>query len=552
MKLSHTTAAALGLIMNTALAANANQPDVSPRVVADVLLRGGVVVDGTGAARFQGDVALRGDRIVAVGSSALVDARRVIDVAGHIVAPGFIDLHTHSDETLLEPGNRPNRNYTTQGVTTVVTGNCGLGAIDAGAFLDAVARGGAGSNVIHLIPLGAVRAEVMGNADRKPSTAETARMRRIVARGLDAGAWGVSTGLIYVPGRYASTSEIVDLAAIAGRRGGIYASHIRDEEAKLLESIDEAITIGREAKMPAHISHLKANLKANWGMSRAACAHIEAARAAGQAVTADQYPYSASSTRLGAMVTPPWSQNDGPAGFARLADDPVAGPKLRAAIQHELDIRDAGAALRIARFPARTSRVGKDLVAIAREEGTTPLEIVLDIERRGGAQSISFGMSEDDVRQIMRHDYVATASDGAAHRPGRGDRPHPRAYGTFPHKIRLALDSELLTLEQVVRSCSGLPAKILHLRDRGVIRVGNRADLVVFDPAAVRDLATYDNPTRYSTGIAYVYVNGTPVVEASRATDALPGRALRLPIDGPTAPPANSSAPHPSSPAALK
>jgi predicted amidohydrolase YtcJ len=364
-------------------------------------------------------------------------------------------------------------------------------------------------------------------------------MKNLVAGGMAAGAWGMASGLIYVPSRYASTAELIELAKVVAESGGLYASHIRDEEDGLLEAIDEAIAIGKSAGLPVHISHLKANGQANWGKAVLALERIKAARQAGQVVTADQYPYIASSTRLGAMVVPHWAVTVSGDEFARLVASPDRGPQLRAEIQRELDRRGGGGAIRIARFAPQPGRVGLDLMTIARHEGVSPLDIVLDIQRKGGAQAINFGMSESDVRTIMNHEFVATASDGATHLPGAGDRPHPRAYGTFPRKIRYALDEHVLSLEQAVHSCTGLPAGILGLAGRGVIRPGAFADLVVFDPKTFRDAATFDDPTRFASGVSHLYVNGVALIAEGKplfkpGTKAkLPGRALRPRDEGP-------------------
>ncbi len=502
-------------------------------VDADWVIKGGTIIDGTGSPRRVGDVAVRGDRIVAVGEFRTSQSARVIEAKGLVVAPGFIDLHTHSDNGIVKPKLRYNANYLTQGVTTIVTGNCGGGPIDAESYYKAVESGGAGSNVIHLIPHGSVRESVMGSGERAPSVRELAAMQKIVAREMDAGAWGMSTGLIYLPGRYAELPELVVLSKIVAGQGGIYASHIRNEESGLLAAIDEAITIGKESGAPVHISHLKASGQPQWGKIADALDRIDEARKSGQAVTADQYPYVASSTQLAAMVVPHWARQEGAAGFSRIADEPAKGRLLRAEIIEALDERRGGAAIRIARYAASPSRVGLDLVTIARNEGTTPLEVVLDIERHGGAQAINFGMSEDDVRLAMTRDFVATASDGGTHLAGSGDRPHPRAYGTFPRKIRYAQDDKVLTLEAAIRSGSGLPASVLGLPERGTIRKGNFADLIVFDPATFRDTATFDDPTRYASGLAYAMVNGKLAIEQGKLTTTLAGRVLRRQGAGP-------------------
>ena len=502
-------------------------------VSADLVIRGGTLVDGTGSPARIGDLAIRGDRIVAVGTFPIDPRARLLDATSLIVAPGFIDLHTHSDSTILKPRTRLNLNYLTQGVTTVVTGNCGSGPIDVAKYLATIDARGAGTNVAHLVPHGSLRHTVMGMADRRPSELELERMKNLLARGLDAGAWGMATGLIYLPGRYADAEELVTLSRVIASRGGIYASHIRSEEEGLLAAIDEAIAIGRDAGLPVHISHLKANGMANWGKASAAVERIIAARKAGQVVTADQYPYVASSTKLGAMVVPHWAMHGDGDDFARIAASPDRGPVLRTEIIRELERRNGGAAVRLARFAPRPDWVGRDLATIARAEGITPLDVVLEVQRRGGAQAINFGMSEPDVRSIMKHEFVATASDGSAHQPGGEDRPHPRAYGTFPRKIRYALDEHVVSLEQAIRSCSGLPAEILGLPERGVLRAGNFADIVIFDPGTFRDASTFDEPTRYAPGVRHLFVNGVAMIADEKPTvqpsftRKLPGRALR-------------------------
>ena len=500
---------------------------------ADVILRGGTVVDGTGAPGRVADVLIRGERIAAVGAVEAAPGAQVIEAAGWVVAPGFIDLHTHSDGPILQPRTRGNVNYLMQGVTTVVTGNCGDGPVRIKEFLAKVDDRRAGTNVAALVPHSSVRRAVMGTADRRAEPSEQARMGGIVGRGMDAGAWGISTGLIYVPGRYADVAELVDLARVVARRGGLYASHLRDEESGLLDALDEALAIGRDAGVPVHVSHLKANGRENWGLVVPACAKIAAARAAGQAVTADQYPYPASSMPLAAMVVPEWARRGDAADFARIAADPDRGPALRDAIRRELDRREDGASIRISSYPAAPDRVGLDLLAIARREGASPVEVVVDIERHGDALAIDFGQSEADVRYVMTQPFVATASDASAHAPGGLDRPHPRAYGTFPRKLRYALDDAVIPLEQAIRSATGLPAQILGLPERGILRPGAYADVVAFDPATFRDQATFDEPTRYPRGLRYVFVNGVAVVVRGKYQHKLAGRALRLQDDGP-------------------
>ncbi len=504
-------------------------------IPANLVFKGGTVVDGTGAPAHRADVAVRGDQIVAVGTFEVDASAMVVDASGLIVAPGFIDLHTHSDSGIVRPETRLNINYLRQGVTTIVTGNCGGGAIDVAKYFGEIDTHGAGTNVIHLIPHGNVREEVMGQADRRPSFDELERMRAIVDREMKAGAWGMSTGLIYVPSLYARTDEIIELAKVVRRYGGLYASHIRDEATGLLESVDEAIAVGIGAGVPVHISHLKVTGRKNWGTVRKAIQRITEARAAGKRVSADQYPYIASSTSLAAMVVPPWAAKVDGATFDRLASDPARGTELRRSILHELAERDDGAAVRIARYEAKPEWAGLDLAAIAGKLKTTPLDVVMEVQRHGGAQAIGFVMSENDVREVMRQPFVATASDGSTHLPGQGDRPHPRSYGTFPRKIRYSLDEKILSIEAAVRSSTGWPADILGLANRGVVRVGALADLVVFNPRTFRDSATFEEPTQFAPGVRYLLVNGVAMINNGRpvvptiAGAKLPGRALRRP-----------------------
>jgi len=500
-----------------------------------VWLRGGTVIDGTGAAGFEADVLLLDGRIEAVGEVRPPEGIEVetIDASGLIIAPGFIDLHTHSDDEIVVEPTWTNRNYQAQGVTTIVTGNCGGGPVDVAGYLEQIDEQGAGTNVIHLIPQGSLRRQVMGTATREPTADEREEMQRLVAEGMEAGAWGMSTGLIYIPSRYASTDELIELAKVVGEYGGLYASHIRNENTGVLEAIDEAIEIGRQAGVPVHISHLKAGGRDAWGLIVPSCRKIAEAREDGLAVSADQYPYIASSTSLGAMVIPDWARRDGTEAFRKIADDPEEGERLREAIRQGLKRRNGGESIRIARFEERPDWVGKDLVAIAEAEETPVVEIVVEIERHGGAGAISFMMNEEDVRFGMTRPFVATASDGSAHQPGGDDRPHPRAYGTFPRKVRYALEQEVISLEHAIRAGSGLPAAILGLPDRGVIRQGNVADVVVFDPETFRDTATFDDPTQYATGVVHLFVNGEPVIRDGEFLDARPGRALRLHTDGP-------------------
>ena len=496
-------------------------------VEADVVIRGATIFDGSGKPGVKGDVALKGERIVGVGTFEVKGKPRLIDGIGLVVAPGFIDLHTHSDLPLLAPATRGNVNYLTQGVTTVVTGNCGAGPLDVGAYLGKIDRDKAGTNVAHQIPHNALRQRVMGSANRLPTKGELEKMKALVDKGMKEGAWGLSTGLYYTPGSYADLNELVELSKVVARNGGFYASHIRDEGVGLLASVNETLSIGAKAGLPVHISHLKAYGRRSWGTAADAVGLIEGARRKGQAVTADQYPYTASSTKLAADVIPAVFREGTQKDLLARLDDPEHGPKMRRAIEQHIKACDEGRALRIARYAPKPQWQGKTLAALAAGHKKSPLEIVIEIERGGGAQIVNFSMSEEDVRLIMKRPWVATASDGNAMTKGN-TVPHPRNYGCFPRKIGYyALAEKLLPLEQALRSATGLPADILRLPERGYLKAGYFADVVVFDPKTFRDTATFDKPHSYSTGVVYLYVNGVAAVDGGKVAGALAGRALR-------------------------
>ncbi|MBW3542520.1 MAG: amidohydrolase family protein, partial [Planctomycetes bacterium] len=357
--------------------------------------------------------------------------------------------------------------------------------------------------------------------------------KRLAEQAMRDGAWGMSTGLIYVPGSYATTDELVEIASVVAAHRGIYASHIRNENVELLAAIDEALSIGRRAGLPVHVSHFKSSGQDAWGLVRRAAEMIEQARKEGRVATADQYPYIASSTSLDATVIPTWARAGGRKEMIARFDDAEVGPRIRTAVIDALKKRDGGRVLRIARYEKRPEWVGRTVADIARSEGVEPADLALDIARSGGASIVNFSMSEDDVRHIMQLPWVATASDGRAYLPGP-DKPHPRSYGTFTRKLGYyALNEKVLPLPKAIRSASSLPAEILGLKDRGRLAAGMFADLVVLDPKELIDRATFDEPHQYSTGVEYVFVNGRPAVWRGAPTGALAGRALKRPQQAP-------------------
>ncbi len=496
-------------------------------VEADVVLRGATIYDGTDQPGKVGDVAIKDDRIVAVGKFEVKGKPRVLDCDGMIVSPGFIDLHTHSDFPLQEKKTNANTNYQTQGVTTVVTGNCGFGPTDVGAYFSKLEAIGVGTNVIHQVPHNAVREKAMGNANREPTSAELQKMEELVDQGMKSGAWGLATGLIYNPGTYAKTDELIALAKIAARHKGFYASHIRNENTEVLAAVAEIIEIARRAGLRVHISHIKVSGRSAWGKAPDVIALIRRARKDGVDITADQYPYTASSTSLTATVIPARFREGSTMDLIQRLDDADLGPKMKKAIEQSIKGHLGGKSIRIARYSKNPAWQGKDLAAIATSEKKSALEIVIEITRNGGAQIVNFGMNDEEMRLFMKEPYVATASDGSSMIPAL-TVPHPRSYGTFSRKIgRFAIEDQLITIEHAIRSASGLPADILRLPKRGYIKTGYYADIVVFNPKTFRDKATFDQPHQHSTGVQYLFVNGQLTIDDSKTTAKLAGRVLR-------------------------
>ena len=496
--------------------------------VSTVLLRGGEIYVGDGTPGFRGSVLIRGGAVEVIRDSGLGEvlpgADVVLDCSGLVICPGFVDLHTHSDDPVLERDTRACVNYLLQGCTTMVTGNCGFGPVDCGAYLGAIERQGVGTNVAHLLPQGSLRSEVMGKTDRKPSEEELVRMRELAAKAMREGAFGMTTGLIYIPGTLTPTEELIEVARVVAAGGGMYASHIRGEGAELLASIEEALRIGEESGCAVHISHLKASGRAHWGSLRLAIERIESVRAEGRRVTADQYPYVASSTSLEATLLPAWAREGGREELVRRLGDEEQSVRIAAAVEQKLA---TASRIQIASCSFNRSWIGKSLEELSREQGRGMTEIVLEIERHGGASIVNFNMSEEDVRLGMSRDWVATASDGGVKIFG-ATQPHPRSFGTFPRKIgRYAIEEGVLSLGAAIRSATGLPAEILGLKDRGLLRDGYAADVVVFDAATFRDGSSFDDPWRGNTGLRHVLVNGVFAVYEGMPTGALAGKALR-------------------------
>ncbi len=513
----------------------------------DLIIRNGKVIDGTGNAWFYGDVAVQGEKIVEVGRLSTQAAKRVIDASGLVVAPGFIDSHSHSDSNLLNNGRAASKIY--QGVTTEVIGQCGTSAAPRAAgegedeaaakdarwtsmddYLNLLTEQGVAVNVIPLIGHGNLRRIVMGMANRQATPAELEAMCQLAELAMQQGAFGFSSGLIYPPSAYAGTAELIEIAKTVAAYGGIYATHMRNEGNRLMESVKEALTIGEQAGIPVHISHHKATGEANWGKVRESLALIDAQRAAGQDITLDQYPYIASSTGLRSII-PQWAHADGPEAMRQRLLDPDTGARIREEMQASQRRWDAIVVSRC--FLEENKQFeGKNLEEIGAMTGQAPLEaaISLLLAEDFRTRMVRFSMCEEDVEYVMRHPLVMIGSDSGALTagPGAQGKPHPRAYGTFPrvlgHYVR---ERQVLTLEEAIRKMTGLAAARFQLWDRGLLRPGCYADITIFDPETIRDEATFTDPHRYATGIHYVLVNGQLALEQGGQTEVLAGQVLR-------------------------
>ncbi len=490
----------------------------------DLLIKGGTIIDGSGSAPIKNDVGIRGDRIVFVGKSARlkIDAARTLDAAGMIVAPGFIDPHTHTLEDLSNPKSSGNEDYLMQGVTTVITGNDGDGPFHIARTLEKWERQGIGTNAALLVGQGRVRGEVLGAGDVQPTIEQLAQMKNLIAQAMDEGAFGMSTGLYYAPGSFAKTEEVIELAKTAAERGGVYDTHMRDEGSYsigLLGSIRETIRIGRMAKIPVHISHIKALGRDVWGQSRQAVRLIKQARRAGIEVTANQYPYTASGTNIVAALIPRWAEAGGNAEMLKRFKDPQIRPRLLVEMEANLKRRNGAEAILFTN-PRNKQLVGKTLGAVAKERGKSPVETALDIAENGGAGIASFNMSESDIEYFMKQPFVLTGSDGSS--------GHPRKYGTFPRKLReYVFGKKLITLPFAIRQSSALTAETFRIPERGLLKIGYFADVIVFDPKTVADRATYEQPETLAIGMKFVVVNGKISVDEGKYTGMLAGRALR-------------------------
>lgn len=497
----------------------------------DVLIVNGTLYDGTGKAGTQTDIAINKNVIVAIGDLKNKHAKKVIDAKGLAIAPGFIDLHAHIESIKTRPEALSALH---QGVTTVLGGPDGRSPYPLGSYLDSLSTYPLGVNVAYLIGHNTIRKEVMGLENREPSPEELQKMKEMVANAMEEGAFGMSTGLKYLPGAFSKVDELIELSKVAATHGGFYTSHLREEGLGLIPAVREAIAIGGKADIPIVLTHHKVVGKPSWGNSVKTLAMVDSANAAGLDIRLDQYPYTASFTDISILI-PAWAMAGGQDAFMERMKDAALKKKIREGVLLNI-LNDRGAGdiqniqfSKVSWMPELENQRMSDW-AILKGLKPTPevgADLVLEAQMKGGAAMIFHAMNEEDVIRIMKHPKTMIASDGELSILGEG-HPHPRAYGTFPRVLgRYAREKQVLSMEEAVAKMSYLPAQRLGLKDRGSIKEGNKADIVLFDPGKVIDRSDFVNPHQYPAGIQYVLVNGTVSIENGKETSNYNGEVLR-------------------------
>ncbi|MEZ5283597.1 MAG: D-aminoacylase [Vicinamibacterales bacterium] len=494
----------------------------------DILIRNGRVLDGTGNPWYRADIGIRGDRIAAIGRLDASGARTVIDARDRFVTPGFIDVHSHAGPGLATAELRHGQPVLAQGITTVLVNPDGGGPVDLAAQRAGYETQGIGLNVGLFVPHGSIRREVMGMSDRDPTSAEVARMADLARRGMEAGAVGLSSGLYYAPGSYSKTEEVVAIARATAPFGGVYSSHIRDEAdytIGVVAAVDEVITVAEQAGVVGVVSHMKALGPASWGLSKTLVARIEAARTRGVQVLADQYPYEASGTGIVGALMPRSAQVGGREAMMKRITGELRA-EIRQDVRTNIARRGGAETLMISRYAPDPSLEGQRLSELASRAGVAPEEYALQLLEKGDASLVSFNMSEDDIELIMRQPWTMTCTDGDLVPMGVG-KPHPRAYGAFPRKLkRYVRERGTLGIAEAVRTMTSLPATVYGLKDRGQLRAGALADILIFDLAEVDDAATYQEPHQLARGITDILVNGQWARRDGQFSSTLSGRVL--------------------------
>ncbi len=497
----------------------------------DIIIRNGRVLDGSGNPWFRGDIAVQGDRIVAIGDLHDVKGQREIDANDLYIAPGFIDSHSHAADGLASPDRSRAHGLLTQGVTTVFINPDGGGPVDLAEQQKDLLKDGLGVNAAQLVPHGGVRRQVLGMANRLANPDELESMKALVRQGMLDGGFGLSSGPFYAPGSYSDTAELVALAKIAAQFGGAYTSHIRDESnytIGVVAAVDEVIQISREANLPGVITHIKTLGPPVWGFSQALVRRIERARDEGLQIYADQYPYTASATSLAAALLPRWAQAGGRDSLTARLQNQNALREILAAMKENLARRGGPDRIQFRYFAEDQSVEGRLLSEVAAERKMTPIETAVKMFQQGEPGIVSFNMHDDDVRTLMTQPWMMTSSDGRQPKWGVGS-PHPRAFGAFPRKIRkYVVEEGVVSLAAAIRSMTSLPAQVFRLADRGVLRSGAFADIVVFDLERLRDRATFTEPYQLSEGVVHVFVNGRAAMLDEEFTGELAGRTLKL------------------------
>jgi len=498
----------------------------------DLLVRNGRVVDGTGNPWYRADVGIRGDTIVRIAPFIAEPAARVIDAGGQAIAPGFIDIHTHAIRGIFEVPTADN--YVRQGVTTLMEGPDGTSPVPLAPFLAKLDALPKSVNIGSFIGQGSIRSAVIGASDRQPTAHELESMRALVDQGMRDGAFGLSSGLFYVPGTFTRTDEVIELAKVVGRLGGIYISHMRDEASRVVESVRETIAIGERGGLPTQVTHHKVIGSGNYGKSVETLRLIDEARRRGVDASIDQYPYTASSTNIQSALFPAWAQEGGREQVLMRLKDPTTRAKIKSDSARIIRDERGGGDLKnvvLARCDWDASLAGKNLADVTRLRGMKPsldngAEAAMWIVEQGNCQGVFHAMHEADLERILRHPATMIGSDGEIPIFGK-DAPHPRSYGTFARVLAVYVrERKTITLEDAVRKMAALPAQRLGLTDRGILRPGLKADVAVFDPTRVRDTATFEKPHQYAEGFLYVIVNGQIVFEGSAMTSARPGRVM--------------------------